>query len=156
MTMIPGGGPPGGPPPGGQMTPPPDAGPPPGAPPIDPSMMGGAGPPGPPPGPPPTGDSLGAASPLAFAFTDLSADMTAGWQLVDIATRVLGTALKTADFQTQPKTAAVVTSAKNTLTKLISHYAGGGSTDSSTPDRTDRGDTHGAGPDYLSGSDALP
>jgi hypothetical protein len=87
----------------------------------------------PPPMPPaPPGAGLGPASPLGFAFTDLSVDMPSGWQIVDIAVRLLKTALRTTDFQETPKAVAVISSVTHTLGNLISHYAKGVSGSSKT------------------------
>lgn len=155
MSVGPGGAPLGGPPPGGPMPPGPDPNA--AAPGPDPSMVL----PGPAPSPPPSMGGLGPASPLAFAFTDVSADLTEGWQLVDIACTVLGTALRTADFQTQPKSAAVVTDAKNTLSQLVSHYTSAKkrASDTSTAD-ADAGGSGGANgsstSSMLEGADAQP
>ena len=75
----------------------------------------------------------GPGSPLKFAFTDLPSDMTDGWQILDVASRLLKAALRTPDFQKTPTVAAAITSLYQSLNKLISHYASNGDGSSGMP-----------------------
>jgi hypothetical protein len=60
-------------------------------------------------------------------LTDLSVDMTAGWQMVDLATRFIRTALNTPEFQKSKmgKVNAVLSAWNARLETLIAHYTSG-------------------------------
>ena len=90
----------------------------PGLPPIPPPPLGGAPLPGGPSG-------LGPQSPFGQLLTDLSADMSPGWQQVDLAARILKLTRKMPDMQKSPAVVAVISSTIETLTKLLSHYTSG-------------------------------
>jgi len=78
--------------------------------------------------PPPMGAGMpGAASPFGTLFTDLSVDMTPGWQMIDMGIRCFRTALKTPDFQksSMAKVNAVIRELTNSATTLLSHYTSG-------------------------------
>jgi len=115
-------GPPG-PPPGGGPP-----GPPGGAPPQPPP-----GPPVPPPGPP-GGPQGPGAGPFGAIFTDLSVDMSPGWQMIDMGVRCFRLALKTPEFQQSKfgKVNAVFRELTKTAVTLLSHYTSG-QTGPSTP-----------------------
>jgi hypothetical protein len=73
------------------------------------------------------GGGLGPSSPFATLFTDLSADLSPGWQMIDMGIRCFRTALKTPDFQkaSMGKVNTVIRQLASTATNLLSHYTSG-------------------------------
>lgn len=132
----------------------PGAMPPAGSPPPGPPMP-------PPPGPPPPGvmprpPIMGPGPSLPLppgVMSDLPAHMGQGWQQVDLAVRVLRSAMRSTDFQTTPAVVAVLQSATDTLNELLSHYTAGSTNASvSSPPKADAGEGSAASAD----ADAQP
>lgn len=92
-------------------------------------------------------------------LSDLPAHLPDGWQAIDLSIRALKTAMRSVAFQKTPAIVAVVQSATNTLSTLLSHYtagtSGGGSADGSAdaPSASSDADNQPAGPgeDMLEG-----
>ena len=72
---------------------------------------------------------------LGSLFADLTVDMPAEWQLVDLGIRCFRTALKTQGMQgsDMAKVNAVIRRLASTATTLLSHYTGGSSQAPKTP-----------------------
>lgn len=56
-------------------------------------------------------------------FVDLSNQMPPHWQLVDVATRNIRSALNSGGFRQTPKVAATIKEIESTLVRLISAYS---------------------------------
>ncbi len=112
--------------PGPMPVPPPGMAP--GAPPgMMPGMMGPMAPPIAPPVQPPS------------AFTDLSADLPVGWQLIDVMIRTGNDAIATGQFRRTPAVAAALQSVISQLSRLLSAYSSGGAPEGATPAESERG-----------------
>jgi hypothetical protein len=68
-----------------------------------------------------------AGGPFSSLFTDLSVDLSAGWQMIDMGIRCFRTALKTPEFQKSDmgKVNAVIRKLTQQATTLLSHYTSG-------------------------------
>ena len=81
----------------------------------------------PPPPPPPGGPQGPGGGPFGAIFTDLSVDMSPGWQMIDMGIRCFRLALKTPEFQQSKfgKVNAVFRELTKTAVTLLSHYTSG-------------------------------
>lgn len=100
-----------------------------GAPPMGMPPGAGAPPPGMPPAPPmpprpPVAPQLG-ASPQPNPYSDLSIDMPPHWQLIDVASRTITTALQTGGFYKTPPVYAAFKEINASIRRLISANASG-------------------------------
>jgi hypothetical protein len=92
---------------------------------VPPGLPAGIPPP-PPVAPPPPGPAPGGASALLQGMlTDLPANLGTGWQLVDLAIRILRSAKRSTDFQRTPNVVAVLESTTDTLNTLLSNKTSG-------------------------------
>jgi len=96
-----------------------------GPPPMGPAAM--------PPPPRPPSDGLGPGSPFGMLLSNLSVEMSDGWQMLDGCVRMLKLASLSPDFSKSPSIAAVITDSIETLSTLISHHQKGHAASSSTP-----------------------